>query len=124
MADRWFVVPTEQYEETNDNGDVTRTKIRPKYSDTDALKGFTGSMISIGMRDPWAVFATAGYDTDYYVVRFYGPSDALDRIASNDDATDLSQVNNTKYWVQVMLNDLLNNDLTADEWVKRFEVKR
>lgn len=122
MADRWFVVPTEQYEETNDDGEVVASGTRPKYSDTDALNGFAGNVISIGMRDPWTVFATAGYDTDYYIVRYYGPSDALDRIASNDDATDLSQVNNTKYWIKVMLNDLLDKDLTADEWVKRFEV--
>lgn len=122
MADRWFVTPPTAFERTDKDGNVIETETVPKYSDDNRLDGFAGNVITIGATDPWSVFATVGMDEDYYITRFYGPSDALDDIASNSEVTDLSQVSNTKYWIRVILNDQLNKDLTADEWIDKFEV--
>lgn len=112
MANRWFIVPLEE----SDVGE------RPKYSDSAQVESWAGNVIVIDATDPWTVFATVGTGEQYYLARFFGDSQTLDSIASNSDATDLSQVSNSKYWVRVILNDLLDKDLTADEWVERFTV--
>lgn len=65
MADRWFRVPTE----TIDGVDG------PKYRDRSGITGFSGN--TIGNSPKW-------------VVRFYGDKSTLNKIASENDATELT----------------------------------
>lgn len=65
MADRWFRLPTE----TIDAEDG------PKYRDLEGVTGFSGN--TIGNSPRW-------------IVRFYGDESTLDEIASESDATELT----------------------------------
>lgn len=72
---RWFRVPTEDIERTDDDGNVVSTTSGPKYRTLDGVTGFSGN--TIGNSPQW-------------VVRFYSDQSTLDNIASETDTTQLT----------------------------------
>lgn len=100
MAERWFVVPVA-------NPSDPTTEAAPKYKDTSGLDGHTGRIVTIS-------------GTDYFLVRFYGTTSALDTIESNSDATSLQEAGLTKSDVETELNERTGHTLTFSEWEQRF----
>lgn len=94
--DRWFIVPADTVEETNPDGTVRNTYLRPRYADKGGLIGLSGNTVT-----PTVVNETHSNLVDqypdidpWYIVRLYGEGDtgkqSLDDISGYGETRDLS----------------------------------
>ena len=101
MAARWFSVPVVIDPAWSIAGAA------PKYADTSGLSGWAGQRVTID-------------GSEYYAVRYYGTTTALDEIEANDDATSLQESSYTESDVAAWLNDKTGHNYTFSEWEERF----
>lgn len=102
MADRWFRVPVV----TNPSWDSTADRA-PKYEDESGITRATGNVVTIS-------------GTDYYAVRFYGTTSALDTVEGYSDATSLQESGLSKSDIETELNERTGHSYSFSEWEQRF----
>lgn len=119
MADRWFVVPLKEFEETDSNGNVIETYTAPKYSDTAGVEGFSGN-IHFFDKETYAGLPFVG--KKMFVVRFYGDEAALDSVTSHGDAYGKQEYGLSDSEVAGYLNDRFDEDRSFEEWLSDFGV--
>lgn len=100
MADRWFQVPVSGSGTVDD-------PVLPKYHDTSGISDWSGQIVTIS-------------GTDYFIVRFYGTTSALDTVESKADATSLQESGLTKSDIATYLNNKTGNSYSFSEWESRF----
>lgn len=107
---RWFVLPTD----TDERGGRF-----PKYTDRDSIEGFSGQTYFFDA-EIYPSLPFAG--EEMYVAHVYGPTDALDALASEPDAYGKQEYGLSDSEVAQYLNDRLDSKRPFDEWMDSFGV--
>lgn len=100
MANRWFLVPIVGTGTSSD-------PYRPKYSDESGISDHAGQQVTVD-------------GSDYYAVRLYGTTSALDTVESYSDATSIQESSYTKSDIASYLNNKTGLSYTFSEWEERF----
>ena len=119
---RWFICPAVEAEPPDEDAPSSYGSLVPKYTDTDGIVGYSGQYVPPEIAENHhAGFVVQFPDVDpWCIVKMYGTWDALNEIHAFYHDTDTLSDHGQD--VAPVLNELLDQDRTGEEWDAMFYI--